>query len=143
MPPRGQVLTGARARFSVDGVPIAYTTSCSWGEEIQHEAVEPLDQFDVAEHVPVSYRVTLSAQVVRVIRNSIKLHSGLGLMPTLEGILDKGEMTGTIEDPKTGAVLANIQGVRCTGYTADTRRGITLTNVSFVARRTKDESEVV
>ena len=72
---RGNVLTGARAALSLDGVKCMYTLSATYGEEIQHDPVEPLDQFDVAEFVPIAYRVNFSAQWVRVIRNSIKLRA--------------------------------------------------------------------
>lgn len=143
MPQRGMVFTGARARFSLDGVPIAYALRVNYSEEITYEEVEPLDQFDVAEHVPTAYRVTLSAQLVRIIKNGIKLHEGLGIMPTLERILDNKEMTGTIEDPKTGTILANIQRVKCASYQLGVGKGIVMMDTTFKAIRIRDESEVV
>lgn len=143
MADRGLVLTGARARLSIEGVKCMYTLNCSYGEEIQHDPVEPLDQFDVAEHVPLAYRVNFSAQWVRVIRNSIKQRDGVAILPTLENILTAGEMTATVEDPTTGASLANIQRVKATRYNINIgARAIVLTDVEFVAIRIRDESEV-
>lgn len=141
---RGLVLSGARARLSIEGVPVMYTLNANYGEEIQHEPIEPLDQFDVAEHVPVAYRVTFTAQVVRIITNSLKLRDGVRIFPTLEQILDAGEMTATIEDRVTGSVAANIERVKATRYNiAVGARGIVLTDVEFVAIRIRDESEIV
>lgn len=143
MADRGLVLTGARARLSLEGVSCMYTLSARYGEEIQHDPVEPLDQFDVAEFVPLAYRVNFSAQWVRVIRNSIKLRDGVSIFPRLEEILTAGEMTGTIEDRVTGAALATIQRVKATRYNVNVgARAIVLTDVEFVAVRIRDESEV-
>jgi hypothetical protein len=120
-----------------------YCTNVAYSEEQQHDGVEVLDQFDVAEFVPVSYRCTFSAQMVRVITNPIKLRDGVVIMPRLEDILDAPELTATIEDPKTGNILANIERVKCTRYTANIgARGIVLNDVEFVAIRVRDESEI-
>lgn len=141
---RGLVLSGARARMSINGVPVMYTLSANYGEEIQHDPIEPLDQFDVAEFVPVAYRVTFTAQVVRIIKNSLKLRDGVRIFPTLEQILEAEEMTATIEDRVTGDVAANIERVKATRYNiAIGARGIVLTDVEFVAIRIRDESEIV
>lgn len=141
---RGLVLSGARARLSIEGVPVMYTMSASYGEEIQHDPVEPLDQFDVAEFVPVAYRCNFSAQVVRVLTQPLKLRDGVAIFPKLEDILNAGEMTATIEDRVRGIVLANIQRVKATRYQIQVgARGIVLTDVEFVAVRIRDESEIV
>jgi hypothetical protein len=120
-----------------------YTLSATYGEEIQHDPVEPLDQFDVAEFVPIAYRVNFSAQWVRVIRNSIKLRDGVEIFPRLEEILNAADMTATIEDRQTGAAITNIQRVKATRYNINIgARAIVLTDVEFVAVRIRDESEV-
>jgi len=144
MAERGLVLTGARARLSLDGVAIMYALNASYGEQIQLDPVEPLDQFDVAEFVPTAYRCTFTAQIVRVITASVKLHNGVTIFPTLENILSAAEMTATIEDSVTGHVVANIERVRASRYQiAVGARGIVLTDVEFVAVRIRDESEIV
>lgn len=143
MAARGLVLSGARARLSIQGVKVGYCTNVSWSEEQQHDPVEVLDQFDVAEHVPVSYRVTFSAQMVRIVTNPIKLRDGVVIMPRLEDILTAPEMTATIEDRATGTIVANVERVKCVRYTQNVgARGIVLTDVEFVAIRIRDESEV-
>jgi hypothetical protein len=128
----------------IEGVKVMYATNCSYSEEQAHDPVEVLDNFAVSEFVPISYRVTFSAQMVRVITNPIKLRDGVVIMPRLEDILDAPELTATVEDPKTGTVIANIERVKATRYTQNIgARGIVLTDVEFVAIRVRDESEIV
>jgi hypothetical protein len=127
----------------IQGVKVMYATNVSYSEEHQHDPVEVLDQFDVAEFVPVAYRVTFSAQMVRVITNPIKLRDGVVILPSLENILDSDELTASVEDPKTGTIVANIERVKTTRYTQNIgARGIVLNDVEFVAIRIRDESEV-
>ncbi len=144
MATRGLVLTGARARLLIEGVKVALASNVSYSEEIAHDPVEVLDQFEVAEHVPTAYRVTFSAQMVRVITNTIKNRDGVVIMPSLEDILTAGELTATVEDRATGSVLANIERVKAVRYTNNIgARGMVLTDVEFVAIRIRNESEIV
>lgn len=141
---RGLVLSGARARLMIEGVKVMYATNVSYGEEVQYDPVEVLDQLEVAEHVPVGYRVNFSSQHVRVITNSIKLRDGVRIFPRLEDILTSGELTATVEDRVTGTIVSNIERVRAASYNINVgARGIVLTDVQFVAIRIRDESEVV
>ena len=140
---RGLVLSGARARLMIEGVKVMYATNVSYSEEIQHDPVEVLDQFDVSEHVPIAYRVTFSAQMVRVVTNPIKLRDGVVIQPRLEDILESPELTATVEDRGTGLIVANIERVKCVRYTQNVgARGIVLNDVEFVAIRIRDESEI-
>ncbi len=140
---RGLIQSGARTRLSLNGTKIALAMECSFGEEIPVEPIEPLDQFDVAEHVELAYRVNFSAQFVRVITQPLKDRDGIIIFPTLEQILRRGEMTGTIEDPTTGTILANVQRVKATRYNVRVgARAIVLTDVEFAAIRIRDESEL-
>lgn len=141
---RGLVLTGARARLSIDGVKVALALNVSFSEEIQHDPVEPLDQFEVAEHVPVGYRVTFSAQMVRIVTNTIKNRDGVVIFPRLENILTRGEMTATVTDTPTDNVIANIERVRAARYSNNIgARGIVMKDVEFNAIRIRNESEIV
>lgn len=141
---RGLVLSGARARLNLDGIKVALALNVSYSEEIQHDPIEPLDQFSVAEHVPVGYRVTFNAQMVRIVQNTIKNRDGVVIFPTLENILTRGEMDATVEDGPTGAVIANIEGVKATRYNNNIgARGIVMKDVEFVAIRIRNESEIL
>ena len=138
----GNVLSGARAKLQIEGVPVMYATNVTFGEEIQHDPVEVLDLLEVAEHVPVAYRVTFTSQHVRVVTNPIKNRDGVVIFPKLKDILTSGELTGSIEDSVTGTLLANIQRVKASRYTTNIgARGIVLTDVEFVAIRIEVEGE--
>lgn len=119
-----------------------YATNVSWGETVEHLPIEVLDQLDVAEHVPVAYRVSFSAQMVRLLKQPLKNRGGVSILPTLENIIGSKEMTGTVEN-RDGLVIANIERVRCSGYgsRADAK-GIVFQDVQFVAIRIRDESEI-
>ena len=70
--PKGNVFTGARARFIIEGRVIGFATNCSGGEEIRYEPVEVLDNIQVQEYVPVGYTVTFQASRVRLIGRSVR-----------------------------------------------------------------------
>jgi len=128
----------------IEGAKVMYCTNVSYGEEVQYDPVEVLDQLEVAEHVPVAYRVNFSSQHVRVITNSIKLRDGVRIFPRLEDILTSGELTATVEDRVTGTIVSNIERVRASSYNINVgARGIVLSDVQFVAIRIRDESELV
>jgi hypothetical protein len=128
----------------INGVNVAYCTNVSYSEEIQHDPIETLDLFEVAEHVPVAYRAQFSAQLVRLVGEPIKLREGLRIFSRLEDILNSEEMTATIEDKATGHVLANVERVKCTRYNNNVpARGTVAQDVEFVCIRIRDESEVV
>jgi hypothetical protein len=139
----GRVLSGARARLLIEGVPVMYCTNVSWSEEIQMDPVEVLDLLPVAEFVEVAYRVTFTSQHVRVVSNPIKNRDGIRIFPTLSQMINSKELVGSIEDSLTGKVLANVQRVKASRYTVNVgARGIVLTDVEFVAIRIEDESEI-
>jgi hypothetical protein len=140
---RNLILSGARARLSIDGVKVALCMNVAYGEEIEHQPVEPLDQFDVAEFVPIAYRCSFSCQMMRIITNTIKNRDGIVIFPTLANILTRGEMTATIEDNQTGTIIANIQRVKCSGYNNNVgARGIVMKDCQFNAIRVVNESEL-
>lgn len=142
-PFRGLIQSGARTRFSLNGVKVVLAMNCAYGERNEHATVKPLDQFEAAENVPIDYDMSLTAQVARVIGNSVKNRDGVVIFPRLANILSQGEMTATVEDPTTGIVLAHIQRVKCTSYQIQVgSRGIVLTDLEFVGIKILDESEV-
>ncbi len=143
MPELGKVISGARTRLELEGVPIAYATNCVIGEEYQMDPVEVLDLLEVAEFVPVAYRVTFSAQFVRIVTKPIKNRDGIAIFPKVKDVITAGELTGSIQDPVTGIVLSNIERVKASRYTNNIgARGIVLTDVEFVAIRIEDEAEI-
>ena len=136
-----KVFSGPRARFSVKDVTIGYAGGVSGEETIDYEPVDVLDLLEVMEHVPVAYRCSLSSQIFRVIGSSLKAQ---GIFPTLDKIINSEGMSAKIEDAEgTGNIIAQFIGVRTAGHTFDiTARGLVSENVTFVAIRVSDESEL-
>lgn len=145
---KGRVFTGARARFSIDGKKVGYATNVSGSEEIEYQPVEVLDNIEVEEFVPVAYRVTFTASMVRIMGETIKSE---GFFPTagtspeehLQNILLQGDMVCTIEDSKSSSIMMTLEQVKIQSRNFTiSARGIVGKDVTFVAVRMKDESEV-
>jgi len=132
--------SGARAIFQINSDAVAFAGGVSGSEEIDYEPVDVINLLEVREHVPVAYRVTLSAQVFRVVGSSLKK---LGIMPNQSEIITVDDLEASIQDVVTQKTIALFQGVRTAGHSFDiTARGIVSENVNFVAIRVKDETEV-
>lgn len=149
MAEKGRLLTGARARFSIEGVKVGFARNVALSEEIQYDPVEILDNIQVEEFVPVAYRITtFTAGLFRIIGETIK---SLGFFPKvganqdehLENILVSGDLVATLEDTKTGRIWTTVEQVKVQGHNWTTdARGIVGEDVTFVAIRALDESEV-
>ncbi len=149
MAEKGNLITGARTRFSIGGKKVGYARGVTLTEEIEYQPIEVLDNIETEEHVPIAYRVSFSASLFRIVGNTFK---SLGYFPKvgqnvnehLSNILTSGVLTGTIEDTQTGRILQTIEqvkvGVQNLQFDA---RGVTGLDVTFNAIRLKDESEVV
>lgn len=150
------VFSGARAIFMINGKKVAWASGVSGGEEIVFEPVETLDNVEVQEFVPVGYRVNLSCEMFRTISGtpgstappgSTGSVKAAGIFPSSAGspsaILTTGEMTAIIKDRLTNQTILRVEGVKAASYNFSiTSRGLVGQNVSFVALRAKDESEV-
>lgn len=135
-----QTFSGARALFLINSVPVAFAGGVSGSEEIDYEPVDVLNLLEVREHVPVAYRTTLSAQVFRVVGQSLKQ---LGIMPQQDDIIQSDDLEAAVQDTVTGSTIALFQGVRCAGHTFDvTARGLVQENVTFVSIRVLDEADL-
>lgn len=145
---KGNILTGCRARFSLNGVKVGYATNVTLTENIERQPIEVLDNVEVAEFVPTAYRVTMRASFFRIVGNTIK---GNGWFPAtgkdpaehLTNILNSGDLVATLEDSKTGMVLANVTGVQIASHNYTiTARGVVGEDAEFVAIRMIDETEI-
>jgi len=153
MAEKGRQLTGARARFSINGVKVGYATNVSFSEEVEFQPVEVLDNIEVEEHVPIAYRVTLTASEMRIVGKTIKSdgyfpQSGSSTEEHLQNVLIMKDLTCTIEDSKIGAsgkpttimVMEQVK-IQSQNVTVNAR-GVVGSDVSFVGVRIRDESEV-
>jgi hypothetical protein len=134
-----QTFSGARALFFINGAPVGFAGGVSGSEDIEYSTIDVLNLLEVREHVPVAYRVSLNAQIFRVVGNSIKAQ---GIMPRLEDIITSDDMEAAIQDSVTANTVQLFQGVRCSGHSFDiSARGVVSESVPFVAIRTIDEHE--
>jgi len=148
MAQKNRLFTGARARFSLAGIPIGYARNVAVTEEIQYDPVEIFGNIEVEEFVPVAYRVTFTASQFRIVGETLK---SLGLFPKvgantnehLENILVSGDMVARIEDTHTGNRFATVEQVKIASHnwTIDAR-GVVGEDMTFVAIRVLDEDEV-
>lgn len=148
MAEKGRLLTGARARFSMNGVKVGYATGVTVGETIAYERVKVLDNIETEEHVPTDYDVQFNASQFRIVGETVKSQGwfpsvGADTAEHLENILTTGELTATLEDSRTGSILATVEQVKVSGrnYRVDAV-GLVGENVDFVAIRVRDESEI-
>jgi len=141
------VFTGCRARFSLDGIKMGYATGVSARESIQWEPINVLDTIQTKEHAPVGYEVSLTADMIRIVGDTLKqrgFFAKQGSSPEqhLRNIIAGGEMVATLEDNETGDVVAVCEGVRIAEQNVTiSARGVVGQNVSFVALRFRDESD--
>lgn len=144
----GNVLTGCRARFSLNGVKVGYATGVTLQETIDFQPIDVLDNIQTTEHAPTGYRVTLSARLVRIVGTTLKSQGFLAKQGTspdvhLSNILSTGVLAASLEDSATGKVVANVEGVRISEQSMQVdARGVVGQNVTFVAIRVRDESDI-
>jgi hypothetical protein len=131
------VITGAKALFAINGIIIAYASSCSYNWNHAHEPIQVLDELPVAEHAETGMTVDFSCSMFRVARKSTV---SLGIQPKLERLLQQPELVVTIKDRVTGDTLLNVEGVKLTGRSgAFDARGAWAETLSFVGRKMTDE----
>lgn len=162
------VFSGARAIFKVNDTKVAFASGVDGSEEVMYEAVDVLDNIEVAEYVPVGYRVTFNCAVFRTVKGvrasgpissegprlpeegelgSVKTPS-IGLFPRSTGtpseILTNGTMSATITDRLSQTTLYRLEEVKAqTLNFSITARGIVGQNVSFNAIRMRSEDDAI
>lgn len=134
------VFSGARAIVKMNQVQVGFAGGVSGSESIEYEPIDVLDLLEVKEFVPVAYRCTLSAQIFRVIGESLK---AAGVFPTVDNIITADDLTLAIEDKVTRETMAQFERCKISEVSWDvTARGIVSQNVTFVTIRVKDESQL-
>ena len=148
MPEKGRVFTGARARFLLKGKKVGYATNVAGSEEISWDPIDVLDNIQTEEFVPTAYRVTFTASLVRIIGETVKSlgywpQQGTGPDEHLKNILLQGDLVAVIQDNKTGRPMMTLEQVKLASHNFTVNaRGIVGQDLTFVAIRMKDESEV-
>lgn len=144
MAEKGRIFTAARARFSMNAIPVGYARGCNSRESVGHEPFRVIGRIEVVENVPVTYDVAFSASLARLVGESLK---SLGWQPKvgtspdslLQNILEIGDLTVTIEDQITGEVIEVIEQVRFASRSTSYQSGsITMQDCEFVGIRSRD-----
>lgn len=148
MPAKGRIFTGARARFSINGIKVGYARNVTLSESIVYEPAKCLDNIEPEEFVPIDYEVRFTAGMFRIIGETLKSQGwfpsvGGNVAEHLENILNSGDMTATIEDTRTGRIFATVEQVKIASHNwSIDARGIVGEDMEFVATRVRDESEI-
>ena len=111
------ILTGVRARFSLNGVVVGFATGVTVRQTITYEPVKVLDDIVVKEHVPTDYDVSMTADFIRIVGNTVKSRGefpsqGVNGAAFLSNLIASGEMEATVEDNQTGSIVAMVEGVK-------------------------------
>ena len=148
MSEKGRVFSGPRARFSINGIKVGYATNVEIGESIEYTPLEVLDNIRIEEFVPVAYRINFRCGTVKIVGESLK---ALGMFPNtggssdehLSNVLMAGDLTATIEDTKTGKLIATVTGVKVASHNYRiSARAIVGEDVDFIGIKISDESEI-
>jgi hypothetical protein len=101
----------------------------------------------VDEFVPTAYRCTLTASLVRIVKETIKSQgffpqTGNTPQEHLTNILLQDDLSAVIEDSKTGSKIMTGEQIKMTSrnFTINAR-GVVGKDVTFSIVRMKDESE--
>jgi hypothetical protein len=148
MAQKGRTLTGARARFMMNGKKVGFATNINGGEEIEYQPQEVVGNIRVQENVPVAYRVSFSAGYIRIVGETLKSQnyfpkSGKNSDEHVQNILLQEDLTAVIEDVKTDKPIMMVEELKASSKNFTiSARGIVGEDVTFVATVMKDESEI-
>lgn len=143
-----QILTGVRARFRLNGIVVGYATGVTLRQTITYEPIKTLDSIVTRSHEPTDYDVNLTADMVRLVGKTIKSNGwfpqqGVTVEDFLTNILNSGVLSASLEDNHTGQMVSMVEGVRISESSVNiSARGVVGENVSFVALRARDETDL-
>jgi hypothetical protein len=137
-----RAFSGARARLYFNGTQLAgWCTGVRGSENIQLQRVDVLGEIDSVEIEAVSRNVSMTADFVRIIGDSLQAQ---GIWPKggRDEVINFPEMTAVIFDEVGGDRVYKLEGVKCEtrNFTVD-RQGLCTVNATFQARRLYDETE--
>lgn len=142
------VLTGARSRFTLNGVTIALATDWAVDDDIQYNPIEVLDNIEVTDHIAIGYTCAMTASTIRLVRQTL-VSQGFaprkGQTPAdfLRNILTQPGIVAQLEDTQDGIIVGRVLGVKlATRRLSVQARGLSATNLTFVARRFIDQAEI-
>ena len=141
MPGDYRAFSGARATLYFEGnITAGWATGVRGTESIMLQRVDVLGNIYSEEIEAISNTVTMNADFVRIIGNSLQT---MGIWPPggTREIVNFPEMTATIWDEIGDTQIYKIEGIKCESrnFTVD-RQGLMTVNATFQARRLYDET---
>jgi len=136
-----QAIAGARAKLYFNGTTLAgWCTGVRVSENTQLQRVDVLGDIDSQEIEPVGRAVTMTADFVRILDDSLQ---EMGIVPRggTGEVINWPEMTATIFDEVGGKAIYSLEGVRpeTRNFSVD-RMGLMTVNATFQVRRLYDEA---
>jgi len=134
-------IAGARAKLYFNGTILAgWCTGIRVSENTQLQRVDVLGDIDSQEIEPVGRSVTMTADYVRILKESMQ---SIGIWPQGDtaSVIAFPEMTVTLFDEVEGAAIYTLEGVRAEtrNFTLD-RMGLLTVNATYQVRRLYDEA---
>jgi|6_EtaG_2_1085325.scaffolds.fasta_scaffold48260_2 hypothetical protein len=133
--------SGARARLYFNGNQLAgWCTGVRGTENIQLQRVDVLGDIDSQEIEPVARTVTMTADFVRILGDSLQAQ-GLWPQGGTPDVVNFPEMSAVIFDEIDQTAVYTLEGVKCESrnFQVD-RQGIMTLNATFQARKLHDET---
>lgn len=142
-------ITGARCVFLIDGQVMALARSVSWAYSYEYSEVRCLNSLRIVDHVPVSYRASVSFGMFRVPKQSLMTmgffpQTGATSSEQLANVLTLPTLTCVVVDSVSGAAIATIVGVKIAGgsFTLDAGGNVLATEIDCVCRVIYEEAEI-
>ena len=145
--PTSKVITGARCRVQVDGKTVGFASNVSYTAQDVYQEQQSLDNYEVAELVPVRYTVAGRIGLIRISGRNART---MGLIPKagkdadehLANVLAQKDAVLALYDKGVSKNMAYVHGVRFTGHGLTVQAGgIAGEDIPFMAIRDTDESE--
>ena len=143
---QAQTLTGARAKIFINDKLIGLATDCSWSLAYGMEPVHTLGRFEPQEIVPVSQEaveVTVNGMRVVIYGPHIGFDGNIdtsNLVPVLADLLANKDLTISIEDRQTNAVIMRVGRCRSRGYSSQvSAKGMVTINTTWIGIIVTDE----
>jgi hypothetical protein len=135
---QAKILTGARAKVSINGVTVGLFANCSWSVRQDKSPAYILGRFNPAEITPTSQEpVSLSLTGYRVVDSGPYKVANATL---LRDLISEEDFEVTITDRQTNKTIFLAVGCRVTGWSSGVAaRGVSDIRVDVIGIRAEDE----
>ena len=138
--PDYRAFSGARAILRFDDIEAGWATGVSGTENITLQRVDVLGNIDSYEIEAVGRTVTMTADFVRIIGESLQK---MGIVPTGDTaqVINFPSLTAEVYDEVGDQMIYRVEGLKCESrnWRVD-RQGLMTVNCTFQGRRMYDES---